>query len=136
MTSATASVKVKWLGIYQYLTAVRSEVLSPKKEKKTPSQSIILQIAYSYIYTLCKGVLFLDLDKSVGHLTVSCVSERHSIYIRTVIGISSGQRNLMKTYHNEANTGEITKKIWSKEISWTFVRCQIVASKSMSKNSQ
>ena len=25
------------------------------------------------------------------------------------VGISSGQRNLMKTYHNEANTGGITK---------------------------
>ena len=34
LTSATASVKVKWHGIYQYLTAVHSEVLSPKKEKK------------------------------------------------------------------------------------------------------
>ena len=52
LTSATASVKVKWHGIYQYLTAVRSEVLSPKKRKKTPSQSIILQIAYSYIYVM------------------------------------------------------------------------------------
>jgi hypothetical protein len=27
----------------------------------------------------------------------------------TNVGISSGQRNLMKTYHNEANTGGITK---------------------------
>ena len=27
----------------------------------------------------------------------------------TVVSISSGQRNLMKTYHNEANTGGITK---------------------------
>ena len=26
------------------------------------------------------------------------------------VSISSGHRNLMKTYHNEANTGEITKK--------------------------
>ena len=25
------------------------------------------------------------------------------------LSISSGQRNLMKTYHNEANTGGITK---------------------------
>ena len=27
----------------------------------------------------------------------------------TIVSISSGQRNLMKTYHNEANTGGITK---------------------------
>ena len=27
----------------------------------------------------------------------------------TVLSISSGQQNLMKTYHNEANTGGITK---------------------------
>ena len=27
----------------------------------------------------------------------------------TKVSISSGQRNLMKTYHNEANTGGITK---------------------------
>ena len=26
-----------------------------------------------------------------------------------LVSISSGQRNLMKTYHNEANTGGITK---------------------------
>ena len=29
--------------------------------------------------------------------------------VPTTVSISSGQRNLMKTYHNEANTGGITK---------------------------
>ena len=32
-----------------------------------------------------------------------------TVYIMTVISISSCQRNLMKTYHNEANTSGITK---------------------------
>ena len=35
------------------------------------------------------------------------------------VSISSGQRNLMKTYHNEANTGGITK-IALKFFFWTF----------------
>ena len=32
-----------------------------------------------------------------------------SFYACTVVSISSCQRNLMKTYHNEANTSGITK---------------------------
>ena len=35
------------------------------------------------------------------------------------VGISSGQRNLMKTYHNDANTGGITK-IASKKVLKVF----------------
>ena len=36
----------------------------------------------------------------------------------TVVSILSGQRNLMKTYHNEANTGGITKI--ALKILWSF----------------
>ena len=35
------------------------------------------------------------------------------------LSISSGQRNLMKTYHNDANTSRITK-ICIKNFFWTF----------------
>ena len=34
------------------------------------------------------------------------------------LSISSGQGNLMKTYHNEANTSGITKIVLKKN--WTF----------------
>jgi hypothetical protein len=48
------------------------------------------------------------------------ITTKKSIYadlslVLPVVGISSGQRDLMKTYHNEANTGGITK-IVSKNI--------------------
>ena len=42
----------------------------------------------------------------------------HETYICTYVSISSGQWNLMKTYHNDANTSEITKI--ALKIFWTF----------------
>ena len=33
----------------------------------------------------------------------------HKVFSGTVVSISSGQRNLMKTYHKDANTSGITK---------------------------
>jgi hypothetical protein len=39
----------------------------------------------------------------------SCQCHQLNQYNKTDVSISSGQRNLMKTYHNEANSGGITK---------------------------
>ena len=40
----------------------------------------------------------------------------------TMVSISSGQRNLMKTYHNDANTSGITKIVLKKFLDFFWQR--------------
>ena len=50
-------------------------------------------------------MLFLKIDPNF----VGSAVTRENDYGATKVSISSGQQNLMKTYHNEANTSRITK---------------------------
>ena len=51
------------------------------------------------------------IDDSIAKVVIKVWKTLESFPITTlpIVSISSGQRNLMKTYHNEANTGGITK---------------------------
>ena len=45
----------------------------------------------------------------ISGLAICLFMARETYIVAPIVSISSGQQNLMKTYHNEANTGGITK---------------------------